>query len=210
MFKSERKAKTYVRDTLENTLSISDLPKDKQIQELGEYYEKYIKEYENLSELQAREEQFIKKSNILKQRFIQLFVSGRYTQAEISKILHVSANTVNKWLHFESIRKEIEKFQEEENMIINASMKALRRKAIEKQSELLDDDNSMVAHLVAKDILDRTGHSAQQKSTVQVNVTYEQKLQQLLGNKEVQAEYTINGETQKINTEGEDTVMNNE
>jgi hypothetical protein len=46
--------------------------------------------------------------------------------------------------------------------------------------ELMDSQNDLVALNAAKDVLDRTGHSATQKQEVNVNVTYEERLRQLI------------------------------
>jgi hypothetical protein len=100
-------------------------------------------------------------------------------------------------------------YQSEEDRVINASLKALRFKADEKQAELLDSQNDMVASQVAKDILDRTGHKAVEKKEVSHHFTFEQKLQQILNpdtqieEKIVDAEYAINGD-KEINTGEED------
>ena len=49
----------------------------------------------------------------------------------------------------------------------------------------MEDDNSMVALQAAKDALDRTGHKPTEKKEVQVNMTYEERLNQLINGVEV-------------------------
>jgi hypothetical protein len=57
----------------------------------------------------------------------------------------------------------------------------------------------MVQAILIRDILDRTGHKAVEKKQVDVNVTYEERLKKL-----IDADYTVDSDGDKINTEGED------
>jgi hypothetical protein len=138
--------------------------------------------------------------NLLKRKLVSLFVSGRYTLREMSRILFVSEKTLSLWLREEKVRDAISRYQLEEDAIIQASLRALRVRAITKAGELMDGaENEMVQAILIRDILDRTGHKAVEKKQVDVNVTYEERLKKL-----IDADYTVDSDGDKINTEGED------
>jgi transposase-like protein len=133
---------------------------------------------------------------------VHLYLSGNYTIKQIASILDLSQDTIRRWLQTPDIKKAVEQYQLEEDAVVNASMRSLRIKAVETQKELLEADNEMVQAIVARDILQMTGHKAPEKKTVQVNVSYEQRIKELM-NKEVSADYVIDDANAEIRTEGE-------
>lgn len=116
-------------------------------------------------------------------RIVQLFVTGQYTQKEIANIIGKHPNTVSKYLRHPDVVEMINRYQQEETMLVDQTIKGVRLKAAHKMAELLDADNEMVQWQSARDILDRTGHKADNKSTVNINVrSFEEKLGDLLDN----------------------------
>lgn len=143
-------------------------------------YELLIKSYEEELNRVNKEAELINRFDILKTRFVHLYTSGQYTNRQLARILKVSEGTITKWLREPEIVDMIVAYQQKENIIIDASLKALRLKAVQKASDLLDADNEMVQAIVVRDILDRTGHKAVEKKEVNVNLTYEERLNKLL------------------------------
>jgi DNA-binding MarR family transcriptional regulator len=212
MPREERTPKEYNR---EETRIISE------IMRVDEARKAKQKEFNSMIRASLREDKLserqkiqITKRTILKQRFVHLYVSGCYTNREIARILCISPSTVTKLLRDEEIKEMIKAYQTDENETINAALKSLRLKAVETQSELLDSDNDMVRYNVAKDILDRTGHKAEEKKTVNINHTYEERLKEIVDNVQFQIQdvpYAIDGKDgveSQINIEGEDNGEN--
>jgi transposase-like protein len=207
--KEVKKAKEYVREEM-SSISSSDLSLEESIALAKTEFDKIIEE----EELDIAKEEVvfpvIGQKPALQRRLINLYLSGNYTVRQMAQIIGVAHSTICKWLREPQIREAIEKYQQEEDMIVNASLKALRMKAIQKASELLDADNEMVQSIMVRDVLDRTGHKAVEKKEVTHNITYEQRIQMLLNGDEDKTvenvEYTIDGETPdgKINTERDD------
>lgn len=121
----------------------------------------------------------IKRKSILKQRLVQLYVSGNYSNSQIASIMCVSKQTINKLLKDQDILDMIIAYQNEEKEYIDARLKSLREKSMETMFELLDSEEDTVRLNTAKDILDRTGHAVKKDSNVNINVTYEEQLNNL-------------------------------
>ena len=126
-------------------------------------------------------------------RIMQLFCTGQYNRREIAHILKITPTTVSKWLAVPEVSKAINEYQREETIVVDQAIKAIRMKAVDKMDELLDAENEMVQWQAARDILDRTGHKADNKTTVNVNVrTYEERLGDLIQD----VEYTEEGKNE--------------
>lgn len=115
------------------------------------------------------------------QRFIHLYLTGKYNQTELANLLEMDLNTVRRWLRNDTIRNYIEEFQKEEHEHIENAIKNMRSKALEKLYDLIDSENDAVALQATKDVLDRTGHKAVQKVEKDIKITtIEQQLSQLI------------------------------
>ncbi len=106
-----------------------------------------------------------------KTRMIMLYLTGQYTQKKIAQIVGVSSNTIAAWLMDESVQYIIKEIQAREFVKINSDLNALKHKAIETLTALLDSDMDTVRYQAAKDILDRGGHKAEQSIKVNKTVT---------------------------------------
>lgn len=202
---SERAVKKEIKEKMKQIESLSELPIEDRIKETTNYLEDIIFEQQREIELEKAIDRF-SKNGFLKIKLVRLFCSGLYTQRQIARMLGISETTVGKWLRQEEVMEAIEKYQREEDVLMTASLKALRRKAIERASELIEGDNEMVSAIMIRDILDRTGHKPVDKKEIDVNMTYEERLQQLIGVEveyEVEEEEATCGESQEISTEGE-------
>lgn len=202
--KEENLPKPYNRDETEIISQLMNVDASKKAKQ---------NEFNSMIESTVREERIIKhqvnriaSKTILKQRLVHLYVAGFYSQREMAHILCISPNTVSRLLRDKEIVEMIKAYQMEENEVVNSALKSLRSKAVQTQSELLDSDNDMVRYNVAKDILDRTGHKAEEKKTVSVNVTYEEKLKTLIDDDSLVIQdvpYIIDDEGEEYKEEGE-------
>lgn len=202
---SERAVKKEIKEEMKQIESLSELPIEDRIKETTNHLEDIVFEQQREIELEKAIDRF-SRNGFLKIKLVRLFCSGLYTQRQIARMLGISETTVGKWLRQEEVMEAIEKYQREEDVLMTASLKALRRKAIERASELIEGDNEMVSAIMIRDILDRTGHKPVDKKEIDVNMTYEERLQQLIGVEveyEVEEEEATCGESQEISTEGE-------
>lgn len=128
------------------------------------------------------------------QRFINLYLTGQYTQQKLSQLLDVHINTIQGWLRNQEIKSIITDMQKEQNEQVVVQLKALNNKAIIAMNELLDSPIDAVRLQAAKDILDRGGHKAKQEIKKEVTVTtYEQKLKDIIDSA-IDVDYTEVGE----------------
>lgn len=115
-----------------------------------------------------------------KMRMISMYLTGMYSQGHIAKVIGVSANTIRAWLMSDEVQTLISIMQEKEFNLIESRLKSMRYKALDTMDDLLDSPIDQVRYNASKDILDRTGHKAQQTIKVDKTVTnIEQQLKQL-------------------------------
>jgi transposase len=208
--KQIKKAKEYVREELDS-VKAGDISLEEQIALAKTEFDRIIEQEEKDIEKETIELPMIGQKPALQRKLVHMYLSGNYTTRQMGQILGVSNVTIGNWLREPAVREAIAKYQQEEDMIVNASLKALRMKAINKASELLDADNEMVQSIMVRDLLDRTGHKAVEKKEVTHNITYEQRIQMLLNGDDDEktienVEYTIDGKMPNgtNNTEGDD------
>ena len=115
------------------------------------------------------------------QRFIHMYLTGRYKNAELAQLLGVHVNTINNWLRKPEVKQIITDFQKDEHEVVEANLKALRGRAIETMAELMDSPIDGIRYQASKDILDRTGHKSVQKMEVKKEIyTYETQMRELI------------------------------
>ena len=114
------------------------------------------------------------------QRFIHLYLTGAYKNTELAQLLDIHVNTVYSWLKREDVQMIIEELQREEHKMVEARLKSMRNKALEKMNDLMDSPIDGIAFQACKDILDRTGHKAKNEVKVEKTVkTIEMQLNDL-------------------------------
>lgn len=100
---------------------------------------------------------------------LQLMVRGDMTDKEIAETINITQKTICDW------KKNSAEFQEEYNRLMRSSLQYAAPKAFRKQMELLKSKNDMVAHLAAKDIMDRAGFNPTDKveldADMELNIT---------------------------------------
>lgn len=118
-------------------------------------------------------------------RMILLYLTGHYTQTKIAKIIGVNDSTIRAWLIDEKVQAVMKELQAREFAIVEASLKAMRYKALNTMDELMDSNMDNVRFQAAKDVLDRGGHKPQNSIKVEKTVV---NLEQQLANL---ADFTI-------------------
>lgn len=144
-----------------------------------EEFDRVLKESKVLSKKRKKEYNRITNKPILKQRLAQLYCSGNYNKRQIASMLMVSESTVIKLLKDPEVLDMVVSYQDEEKQLIDSRIKAIRFRAIDTIDELLDSDDDSIRLAVAKDILDRTGHKEKENKDININISYEQQLQEL-------------------------------
>jgi predicted DNA-binding protein YlxM (UPF0122 family) len=93
---------------------------------------------------------------------LQLMIQGDMTDKAIAESINVSQKTICDW------KKNCTEFQETYNSLMRSSLQYAAPKAFRKQMALLGSKNDMVAHLAAKDIMDRAGFNSVDKIELEV------------------------------------------
>lgn len=103
---------------------------------------------------------------------LELMVLGTMTDKKIAESINVSQKTICDW------KKNNAEFQDAYNSLMRSSLQYAAPKAFRKQLALLESKNDMVAHLAAKDILDRAGFNPVDKvnldadTELHINIDY--------------------------------------
>ena len=100
-------------------------------------------------------------------RCLEFMIRGNMTDKEIAEAINVSQKTICEW------KKKNTEFQDEYNALMRNSLQYAAPKAFRKQLSLLESKNDMVAHLAAKDIMDRAGFSPVDKIDLKADVDTE-------------------------------------
>lgn len=120
----------------------------------------------------------ISNKKVAKMALVEYYVLG-FSKKQIASMLMCSTQTVTRMLKEEEVTDMILEYQEKQKADIDMELKALRDKATDVARELLDSDDDSVRLQMYKDIMDRTGHTIKKDTNVNVNISYEQQLQQL-------------------------------
>lgn len=95
---------------------------------------------------------------------LELMVSGGKTDKEIAEAINISPKTICDW------KKNSPEFQEEYNKLMKTNLQYAAPRAFKKQMKLLDSRNDMVAHMAAKDIMDRAGFNPTEMVNMDVDM----------------------------------------
>lgn len=126
------------------------------------------------------------------QRFIHLYITGQYTVQNLAQLLEVHPNTLFNWLKRADVKEIILDMQQTTHDVVNAQLKAMTLKAVDKLNGLIHSPIDGVALQAVKDILDRSGHKAKQEIKIDKTVTtIEQKLAELVDRTIIDAEYEV-------------------
>lgn len=110
-------------------------------------------------------------------RFVHMYLTGQYTQAELANLFDVHINTIKFWIKKPDIQAVIKEYQFAEHEMVETALKSLKMKAVDKLSHLIDSPIDGVALQAVKDVLDRGGHKSKQEIKIDKKVTtYEEKL----------------------------------
>ena len=125
------------------------------------------------------------------QRFVQLYMTGQYTNAKLAQLLEVTPQTISNWMRRKDVQSIIADMQETTHMMVGAQLRALSQKAANKLDSLIDSPIDGVALNAVKDVLDRAGHKPKQEIKVDKTIrTFEERLTNLI-DRTIDAEYTV-------------------
>lgn len=113
---------------------------------------------------------------------LQLLVRGDMTDKKIAEAINISPKTLCEW------KKNCEEFQREYNKMMRSNLQYAAPKAFRKQIRLLYSHNDMVAHMAAKDIMDRAGFNPIEKIDANVNDSVKDELAELLAQRKARGE----------------------
>ena len=139
-----------------------------------------VREAKSISVTERKEYNRASKSNVIRNRLVQLYSMGVYSNRQIADILGVSYGTVVRILKEPDVKQKLVEYADEEKDVIDAKLKALRERATDTLSDLLYSDEDSVRLQTAKVILDKTGHGDKKELEQNINVSYEQRLTQVL------------------------------
>lgn len=139
-----------------------------------------VKEAKVQSQTEKKEYNRVSKKEVVRNRLVQLYLSGVYTNRQIADILSVSTVTVGRMLKEPEVIEAIKESQNSEKDIIDSKLKSLRDRATDTLSELLDSEEESVRLQAVKMILDKTGHGDKREIEQNINISYEQQLTQVL------------------------------
>lgn len=95
---------------------------------------------------------------------LELMVQGCLTDKEIAEAINISQKTICDW------KKNNPEFQVEYNKMMRSGLQFAAPKAFRKQVELLNSESDNVAHLAAKDIMDRAGFNPTGKIAADIDM----------------------------------------
>lgn len=95
---------------------------------------------------------------------LELMIQGNMTDKEIAETINITQKTICDW------KKNNTEFQDEFNKLVRNSLQYAAPKAFKKQLSLLNSKQDMVAHLAAKDIMDRAGFNPTDKIEAEVDM----------------------------------------
>lgn len=87
-------------------------------------------------------------------------ISGK----ELSEALNVTEKTISQW------KNRNTEFQNEYNTLVRSKIQYAATQALGKQIDLLQSRNDMVAHLAAKDLMDRAGFNPVEKIEQEIDM----------------------------------------
>ena len=121
--------------------------------------------------------------DVKQQRFVQMYLTGAYTNKEIASLLDIHINTLYAWLRRDDVKEVINEMQSIEAETVDTYLKSMTNKAVQRLNELMDSPMDAIALQAVRDVLDRTGHKAKQEIKIDKTVrTIEQQFSDLANN----------------------------
>lgn len=96
---------------------------------------------------------------------LEMMIHGDMTDKQIAEAINITQKTIIEW------KKRNKEFQDEYNALMRNSLQYAAPKAFRKQLALLESKNDMVAHLAAKDIMDRAGFSPADRVELDMDIS---------------------------------------
>lgn len=126
------------------------------------------------------------------QRFVHMYLAGKYSTSQLAEIFDVHPNTILKWLKKKDVQAAISETQTVMNVMVAQQITNMASKAVTRLNNLMDSPMDMVALQAVKDVLDRAGHKPKSEMKIEKTVhTYEQKLGSLIDSTIDDVEYEV-------------------
>lgn len=117
----------------------------------------------------------------MKQRFIQMYMTGNFTLVKIAQLLEIHPNTASNWLKREDVQQAIAEAQSDIQKQVQMQITANTMKAVSRLNTLMDSTVDAVALQAVKDVLDRGGHKPKNEIKVDKTITtIEQKFKEII------------------------------
>ena len=99
---------------------------------------------------------------------LNLLLEGNLNKSEIAKCVEVSRTTLYNWIEDADFRAAYDEAAEETDRQIKRRIVNLANRALDRQERILTDSkNDNAAAMVAKDVLDRAGYTAENRLQVE-------------------------------------------
>lgn len=149
---------------------------DKQAQMVLQEAKEVLKENDEKDLLPA-----LSSLSAIHQRFVHMYLSGKYTTAKLAEIFDVHPNTIVNWVKRPDVQSAIIETQNVTNIIVTQQLSAMSSKAVNRLIDLMDSPTDMVALMAVRDVLDRSGHKPKSEIKIDKTVrTFEQKISDLI------------------------------
>lgn len=126
------------------------------------------------------------------QRFVHMYLAGKYSTSALAEIFDVHPNTILLWLKRKDVQAAIAETQTVMNIMVAQQITNMASKAVTRLNNLMDSPMDMVALQAVKDVLDRAGHKPKNEMKIEKTVhTYEQKLGNLIDSTIEETEYEV-------------------
>lgn len=117
----------------------------------------------------------------MKQRFIQMYMTGNFTLVKLAQLLEIHPNTASNWLKREDVQNAIAESQSNIQKQVQMQITANTMKAVSRLNTLMDSTVDAVALQAVKDVLDRGGHKPKSEIKVDKTITtIEQKFKEII------------------------------
>lgn len=126
------------------------------------------------------------------QRFVHMYLSGKYSTSKLAEMFDVHPNTILSWLKRKDVQLAITETQAVMNVMVTQQISAMTSKAVGRLNNLMDSPMDMVALQAVKDVLDRAGYKPKSEMKIEKTVhTFEQKLGKLIDETIEDVEYEV-------------------
>lgn len=134
-----------------------------------------------MSEVALSAPRYYDKLTIKQRKFVQLYVTGGFSDEDLAKVLGVAKRTIASWRYKPEVKSAIAELQYDAHIHTINKLQSLSHVAVLRMEDLLQSPIDGVAFQAARDVLDRTGHKPKNEIKVDKTITtVEQKFKELI------------------------------